>query len=126
LERTWRDAIIRVLREAQRPLEYAEISERILTEGYYKTDGATPRATVNAQITGSIKHDGPASPFIKVGRGVFGLKEVTSPIDAGVQPQPVVTSSTPAIAVTEAEVGFRFNHSLVRHVLAKGFGCLAR
>ena len=65
---------------------------------------ATPRATVNAQMTGSIKHDGTASPFIKVGRGVFGLKEVTSPIDAGVQPQPVVTSSRPAIAVTEAEV----------------------
>jgi predicted Zn-ribbon and HTH transcriptional regulator len=45
LERTWRDAIIRVLREAQKPLEYAEIAERILTENYYSTDGATPRAT---------------------------------------------------------------------------------
>ena len=104
MERTWRDAIIRVLREAQRPLEYAEISERILTEGYYKTDGATPRATVNAQITSSIKHDGIASPFVKIGRGVFGLKEVSSVEATTVQSQPVVAISKTAIAVTEAEV----------------------
>lgn len=104
MERTWRDAIIRVLREAQKPLEYAEISERILTQGYYKPDGATPRATVNAQITGSIKHQGTASPFIKIGRGVFGLKEGASPVGAAVQSQPIVAISEASVAVTEAEV----------------------
>lgn len=104
MERTWRDAVIRVLREAQKPLEYAEISERILTEGYYKTDGATPRATVNAQITGSIKHDGTASPFIKIGRGVFGLKETSIAGSANVSSRPVAASCRSENAVTEAEV----------------------
>lgn len=104
MERGWRDAIIRVLSEAQKPLEYAEISERILTEGYYKTDGATPRATVNAQITRSIKQEGTASPFVKIGRGIFGLKEMVSAGRATVESQPLISSSRPENAVTEAEV----------------------
>lgn len=104
MERTWRDAIIRVLREAQKPLEYAEIAERILTQSYYQTDGATPLATVNAQITSSIKHEGPASPFVKAGRGVFGLKEMANVEPAAVQPQPVAAFSGIPVAVTEAEV----------------------
>jgi len=90
VERTWRDAIVRVLQEARIPLEYAEISERILTQGYYQTDGATPHSTVNAQINGSIKYEGDKSPFIKVGRGVFGLKETASS----------VTTTTPTVPVT--------------------------
>jgi hypothetical protein len=108
MERTWREAIIRVLREAQTPLEYAEISARILTQGYYQTEGATPHATVNAQITASIKHDGTETPFIKVGRGTFGLKEITGttiqtdlPI---IYPDIPKKSSKPARSVTEAEV----------------------
>lgn len=100
MERTWRDAIIRVLREAQTPLDYAEISQRILTQGYYQTDGATPHATVNAQITASIKHDGAISPFVRVGRGTFGLKEATE----AAAPQPVASASNVAVPVTEAEV----------------------
>lgn len=101
MERTWRDAIIRVLREAQTPLEYAEISDRALTQGYYKTDAATPHATVNAQITGSIKHDGAASPFVKVGRGVFGLKEGVGSI---LPQQPADQISKRVAPVTETDI----------------------
>lgn len=101
MERTWRDAIIRVLREAQTPLEYAEISQRILSQGYYKTDGATPHATVNAQITASIKHDGPASPFVKIGRGTFGLKDAVA---IAAPTYPVPSASIETLPVTEADV----------------------
>lgn len=101
MERTWRDAILRVLREAQTPLEYAEIAQRILSQGYYKTDGATPHATVNAQITASIKHDGAASPFVKIGRGTFGLKDSAS---NATLPQAVSLASKAELPVTEAEV----------------------
>jgi hypothetical protein len=71
---SWRDAIVKVLSEAEGPLHYSEISELILSHGYYKTDGATPAATVNAQISSSIKHDGPKSPFLRVGKGTFTLR----------------------------------------------------
>jgi hypothetical protein len=35
---------------------------------------ATPDATVNAQITTSIKHEGNKSPFLKVSRGAYTLR----------------------------------------------------
>ncbi len=74
-EQSWKSAIIAVLTDAKEPLHYREITERILTRGLKTTDGATPDATVGAQITASIKHDGIASPFIKVGKGTFALRE---------------------------------------------------
>lgn len=42
MEKSWKAAITRVLREADSPLHYSDISERILSEGYYQTEGATP------------------------------------------------------------------------------------
>lgn len=80
---SWREAIQKVLLESEKPLHYAEISEQVLSRGYYKTDGATPDATVNAQISSSIKHEGEKSPFMRVGKGVFALRqsaETTKPM----------------------------------------------
>ena len=73
-EKSWRQAIIRVLQEATSPLHYMEITEQILSRDYYHTDGATPAATVNAQIAHSIKHDGQKSPFVRVAKGIFALR----------------------------------------------------
>ena len=71
---SWREAIERVLREEARPLHYGEISQLVLSRGYYQTEGATPDAAVNAQITSSIKNDGAKSPFGRVGKGIYGLR----------------------------------------------------
>ena len=87
MEKSWKEAIKKVLGESSTPLHYAEISEQILSRGYYETDGATPAATVSAQISSSIKHDGDKSPFMRVGKGIFTLK--ISPVLAIV---PVSTS----------------------------------
>lgn len=74
MEKSWKEAIKKVLAESVAPLHYTEISELILSHGYYETDGATPAATVNAQLASSIKHDGEKSPFMRVGKGIFTLK----------------------------------------------------
>lgn len=74
MEKSWKEAIKKVLAESSKPLHYTEISEQILSRGYYETDGATPAATVNAQLASSIKHDGEKSPFIRVGKGIFALR----------------------------------------------------
>ena len=76
MEKSWKDAIKKVLQESMSPLHYMEISDKILSSGYYETDGATPAATVNAQISASIKHEGEKSPFIRVGKGIFALKNL--------------------------------------------------
>ena len=59
-------------------MHYSEISELILAKAYYKTEGATPDATVNAQMAASIKHDGEKSPFQRVSRGTFALRNPAS------------------------------------------------
>lgn len=82
MEKSWKAAIIRVLGESDSPLHYTHISEQILSRGYYETDGATPAATVNAQIASSIKHDGEKSPFIRVGKGIFALKTALTTLPA--------------------------------------------
>lgn len=87
MEKSWKEAIKKVLGESDTPLHYAEISEQILSRSYYETDGATPAATVNAQISSSIKHDGEKSPFMRVGKGIFTLKSSLA--------EAVIPASTP-------------------------------
>lgn len=73
-ELTWREAIDKVLGAATNPLHYKEIAERIIAHGLRTNLGATPAATVNAQISSSIKHDG-ASPYVRVAKGTFALAQ---------------------------------------------------
>ena len=77
-ELTWRKAIDKVLGSSPIPLHYNEITERIISEGLRKNIGATPAATVNAQISSSIKHDGDSSPYIRVSKGTFAMRAGTS------------------------------------------------
>jgi hypothetical protein len=111
VEKSWKEAIKKVLTESSTPLHYTEISEQILMRGYYETDGATPAATVNAQMASSIKHDGEKSPFMRVGKGIFALKN--SPAAA------IATGSTPfpkqkkleTLAETDVEASDSIIHS---------------
>ena len=73
-EMTWRKAIDKVLGASATPLHYNDIAERIIAEGYRRSIGATPAATVNAHISTSIKRDGNASPYIRVAKGIFTMR----------------------------------------------------
>lgn len=77
-ELTWKKAIEKVLASSSNPMHYKDITEQIISEGLRKTVGATPAATVNAQIAASIKHAGEKSPFIRVSKGTFTLKDRTT------------------------------------------------
>lgn len=111
MERSWKEAIKKVLGESETPLHYAEISEQILSRGYYETDGATPAATVNAQISSSIKHDGEKSPFIRVGKGIFTLKSsltaATIPASASISKQ----NKSKSLAELDVELSDSIIHS---------------
>lgn len=96
-EMTWRKAIDKVLAASATALHYNQITERIIAEGYKKSVGATPAATVNAQISSSIKHDGDSSPYIRVSKGTFSLRNAP-------QTSPVAPKLTPEVAESvEAE-----------------------
>lgn len=60
-EKTWRDAIDAVLSASPTALHYQEITERIISQGLRTSLGATPAATVNAQISTSIDSNWPFS-----------------------------------------------------------------
>ena len=88
-ELTWPQAIERVLRSSPIPLHYNEITERIIADGLRRSLGATPAATVNAQITASIKSKGTSSPYIRTGKGTFTLaqsKGVVTPDETAAGP----------------------------------------
>jgi hypothetical protein len=81
-ELTWRKAIEKVLGSSPTPLHYKEITEQIISEGLRRSIGATPAATVNAQISNSIKREGESSPYIRVAKGTFALRDGIHPASA--------------------------------------------
>ncbi len=90
-ENTWEEAIVKVLRESLIPLHYNDITERIISNCLLKTVGATPSRTVNAIISKSIKNDGNNSPFVRVYKGVYTIKNEISDtsVIAGKQTQTI-------------------------------------
>jgi hypothetical protein len=96
-EMTWRKAIDKVLGESTKPLHYNEITERIISDGLRKKLGATPAATVNAQISASIKHDGEESPYVRVSKGIFALKS------GGIPGAAIPPKLTPDVSESEEE-----------------------
>jgi hypothetical protein len=74
-EMTWKDAIVEVLRRAGTSMHYKDIAEQIVSMGLRKNIGATPAATVSANLAISINERGDGSPFLKVGKGEYILRE---------------------------------------------------
>jgi hypothetical protein len=70
----WKDAIIAVLKASNAPMHYSEIADQIAEQKLRSELTATPANTVVSIITTSLKNDGPASPFVRVTRGHYGLR----------------------------------------------------
>lgn len=73
-EFTWRKAIEKVLQDAEGAMHYKDIADEIVSRELRVNVGATPPATVSANLTTSIAKDGEKSPFQKVGRGEYILR----------------------------------------------------
>jgi hypothetical protein len=73
-ELTWRKAIDKVLSEAPGAMHSRDITDKIIADGLHSSLGATPTATVGAQLYVAIKTEGDKCPFQKVGRGLFVWK----------------------------------------------------
>ena len=70
---TFLDAAYEILKAADRPLHYTEITARALDKGLLDTKGRTPEATMGSRLYADTKR--PGSRFRRLGRGVFGLAE---------------------------------------------------
>jgi len=66
-------AAVRVLQEANEPLDCKNMVNLMLGKGYWKTDGKTPSATIYSAILREIKEKGANARFRKTERGKFTL-----------------------------------------------------
>ena len=55
-------------------MHYADIAEAIAERGYRTQFGATPANDVSVAITSSLTKDLEKSPFVRVSRGIYGLR----------------------------------------------------
>jgi restriction system protein len=74
------DAIYQVLCEAGSPLSIHEITQRILAERLWTTQGKTPEATISATLSSDVKELGAASRFIYTGPSQYGLNPEYQPV----------------------------------------------
>lgn len=70
----WREAIVQVLQDAGEPMHYTDIAEAIADQELRSDFGATPAASVNATISMSLQNDRDGSPFVRVARGQYYLR----------------------------------------------------
>ncbi|MDO8639710.1 MAG: winged helix-turn-helix domain-containing protein, partial [bacterium] len=70
---TFKQSAIEILKKAKTPLHYNEITRLALESGILETEGATPEATMSAQIIVDINNKGDGSDFIKTAPGTFAL-----------------------------------------------------
>src|SRR3989338_2265618 len=70
---TFKQSAIEILKKTGKPLHYGEITKLALESGILETEGATPEATMGAQLVMDIKNKGEGSDFIKTAPGTFAL-----------------------------------------------------
>lgn len=69
----FKTAAITILSESKAPLHYKEITRLALEKGILETEGATPDASMNAQIVVDIKNKGKQSDFVKTAPSTYAL-----------------------------------------------------
>jgi hypothetical protein len=71
----WREAIIHVMRQHKEPMHYVDIAEELLEQKLRSKVGANPYNQVNVAISDNIKKRGNDASFVKVGPGLYMLRE---------------------------------------------------
>lgn len=71
----YKNAAYKVLLESDKPLHYREITKKALDMGILETVGATPEASMNAQISVDIKLNGGSSLFARTSPGNYTLNK---------------------------------------------------
>lgn len=84
---TWRDAILRVLRNATEPMHYTEIAEEIAEQGLRTDLGATPATSVSATIATQLVNE-----VARVTRGYYAL---VSTVETAARPTDATLDSEP-------------------------------
>jgi hypothetical protein len=116
----FRNAAITILEEANKPLHYREITQLALEKGILETDGATPEASMNAQIVMDIKNKGKGSVFIKVSPAIFSLNPNKEQINNFKKIEEEEQEENEKIAVESGFTGKAGEHFVCSELLFRG------
>lgn len=104
------DAAETVLSDNGEPVHYRQLSDEMLRRGLWMTRSMTPANTVYARIWADIRDRGDESPFVQLGKGLFGLRHwgpsENSPIDVSDPLAPIDHGESPVEAVEAASLSF--------------------
>ena len=118
---TFKSSAIQILKKAGKPLHTSEITRLALEAGILVTEGATPEATMSAQLVMDVKNKGKASDFIKTGPGTFALnpqKESKIPTAKNIEKEKVGDEK---IIVEGGYTGKGGEHLVTSELLFRGY-----
>lgn len=72
-QKSFKAAAYRILKENSSPMKTQNIAQMAVKRNYIETKGATPEATMAAQLYTDVKN--PNSLFVQLGKNKFGLRE---------------------------------------------------
>lgn len=114
-------AAIKILRKADKPLHYEDITKIALEKGLIETAGATPEATMNAQISVDIKSKKDKSPFVRVKPGTFLLNPNYTPEKQKLEEKEEQIQETDKEKISSQYIGKGGEHIVVSELLFRGY-----
>lgn len=91
--KSFKNIAIQILKESGEPLHYRDITKKAQEKGLLTTDGKTPWATMNAQISMDIVNKGKESAFIRTDPGFYYLKNLEMVAKERIRAKDVVTKA---------------------------------
>lgn len=117
----YKSAAYKVLSNAGSAMHYREITQAALDAGLLETVGATPEASLNAQLSVDIKQKGSASPFIRTKPGYFTInKSVKIPVVKS-KIEEKEDEETEKIVIEGSYTGKGGEHLVCSELLFRGF-----
>ncbi len=117
--KSFKTAAIEILKEAERPMHYREITQLALDKGILHTNGKTPEDTMNSKLNTEISTLGDASSFIRTARAIFALNpNKQEEKKQSKKPQP---NKIPVDKFKSGFIGKAGEHYVAAELLFRGF-----
>ena len=118
---TFKQSAVEILKKTKKPLHYTEITRLALESGLLETEGATPEATMNAQIVVDIKTKGEGSDFVRIAPGTYALNPNKKEIRETPRIREVEKAEEEKIVIEGGFTGKGGEHLVCSELLFRGF-----
>ena len=109
------------MQEADTPLHYREITQLAIEKGWLETEGATPEASLNAQLSVDIKQKGVESLFARSKPGYYTTNsDIIAPSDIE-EKEDAETEEAEKLIVDSGYTGKGGEHLVCSELLFRGF-----